>query len=275
MTLDWVLVPLGFLVGLVGTLIGAGGGFLLVPALLVLYPTANPATITSISLAVVFANAAAGSVALARERWTDYHTGLIFAAATVPGAVLGALAVAFIPRALFTGLFGVLLLILALVVILRPRRGGTAGRMPEPGMLTRVIVDATGTRHEYHYHLWQGILLSLGAGFLSSLLGIGGGIVYVPAMVLLLDLPTQIATATSQFILAITALAGTSVHLATGELAFGAGLRRALVLASGVIPGAFVGAHLARRMRGRVIIRLLGVALALVGLRLLLSAITD
>jgi uncharacterized membrane protein YfcA len=246
-----------------------------VPALLFLYPTAKPATITAISLAVVFCNAAAGSLALARERWADYRTGMLFAAATVPGAVLGALAVTVIPRAPFAALFGALLLLLAGVVIWRPQPNRAGGRAPAPGMRSRVIVDATGTRHEYHYHLWQGIVLSLGVGFLSSLLGIGGGIIYVPAMVLVLDLPAQIATATSQFILAITALAGTSVHLATGELAFGAGLRRALLLASGVIPGAFVGAQLARRVRGRVIIRLLGVALALAGLRLLLSAFVD
>jgi uncharacterized membrane protein YfcA len=272
---EWLLIALGFFVGVYGTLIGAGGGFLLVPALLFLYPTAPPVTIASISLAVVFFNAAAGTVAVARERWTDYRTGVIFAAATMPGAVLGALAVVHIPRSLFAGLFGLLLLLLALVVILRPESDSPGDRAPEPGMLTRVIVDATGTRHVYHYHLWQGIVLSLGVGFLSSLLGIGGGIVYVPAMILLLDLPTQIATATSQFILVFTAAAGTAVHLATGELAFGSGLRRSLLLACGVVPGAFVGARLARRMHSTVIIRLLGVALALVGIRLLVGAFIE
>src|SRR5438094_763257 len=106
----WPLIPLGFAVGAYGTLIGAGGGFLLVPALLLLFPTARPTTITSISLAVVFFNAVSGSIAYARDRRIDYRTGLIFAAATVPGAVLGAIAVGYVPRALFDGLFGLLLI---------------------------------------------------------------------------------------------------------------------------------------------------------------------
>src|SRR5207245_2044054 len=117
---EWLLIPLGFVVGAFGTLIGAGGGFILVPALLLLYPTAKPSVITGISLAVVFFNAASGSIAYARERRIDWRTGLTFAAATTPGAVFGALAVSFVPRGVFDALFGLLLLGLA-VVMFRPR----------------------------------------------------------------------------------------------------------------------------------------------------------
>lgn len=270
---DWHLIPLGFLVGVYGTIIGSGGGFLLVPMLLFLYPTTQPATITAMSLLVVFFNAASGSIALARQGWTDYRLGAIFALATVPGAVLGALTVQFVPRPLFAGLFGFLLLALAVVVILRPQPKAVGSRPPRPGMLSRVVVDAAGTRFEYHLSLWQGVVLSLGVGFFSSLLGIGGGVIHVPAMVFILDLPPHIAAATSQFILTFTALTGSVVHLLAGELAFGAGLRRALLLAAGVVPGAFVGAQLARRLHGTAITRLLGVALAIVGARLLLDAL--
>ncbi len=265
---DWWLVLLGFAAGAYGTLIGAGGGFLLVPALLLLYPTAKPSTVTSISLAVVFFNGIVGAILYARERRIDYRTGFIFATATVPGAVLGAVVVSYMPRALFSGLFGLLLVMLALVIILRPANS-RADRVARPGMLTRVVTDVWGRRYEYHYYPWQGMLISLGVGFISSLLGIGGGIIQVPAMVLLLDFPPHIATATSQLILAIMAAAGTAVHLATGELAFGSGLRRALILAVGVIPGAVVGARISRRVRGPLLIRLLAVGLMLVGIRLL------
>ncbi len=267
---EWLLIPTGFLVGAYGTLIGAGGGFVLVPILLFLYPTARPATITAISLAVVFFNAASGSVAYARERRIDYKTGWVFAAATVPGAVLGALVVGYIPRSLFDGIFGLVMLLLALVVIFRPA-GAAGGVALRPGMVTRVVTDAAGTRHEYSFYQWQGVVLSGGVGFVSSLLGIGGGIIHVPALVLLLNFPAHIATATSHFILAIMALAGTAVHLVTGELAPGSGLVRSLFLAAGVIPGAQVGAKLSHRLKGTLIVRLLGVALALVGVRLLLS----
>ncbi|HEX2387234.1 MAG TPA: TSUP family transporter, partial [Candidatus Binatia bacterium] len=85
------LIPVGFVIGAYGTLIGAGGGFLLVPLLLLYYPQESADTITSISLAVVFFNALSGSTAYARARRIDYYSGLLFALAAVPGAVLGAL----------------------------------------------------------------------------------------------------------------------------------------------------------------------------------------
>jgi uncharacterized membrane protein YfcA len=80
------LIGLGLLVGAFGTLIGAGGGFVLVPVLLILYPQDSPALVTGISLAVVFFNAASGSVAYVRMRRVDMASGLMFAAATGPGS---------------------------------------------------------------------------------------------------------------------------------------------------------------------------------------------
>jgi uncharacterized membrane protein YfcA len=266
-----ILIPLGFAVGAYGTLIGAGGGFILVPVLLFLYPNERPAEITAISLAVVFFNALSGSFAYARARRIDYRTGLTFAAATVPGAILGAIVVGYLPRVLFSVIFGLVLVALALLVILRPVPRGGHGAKARPGMVTRVLVDARGERHEYSFFRWQGILISVGVGFLSSLLGIGGGIIHVPALVLLLNFPAHIATATSHFILAIMSFTGSIVHVVNGELGPGAGLVRALLLAVGVVPGAQVGARLSHRVHGDWIVRLLGAALLLVGARLLLT----
>src|SRR5437870_12670473 len=84
------LLVIGFTVGAIGTLIGAGGGFLLVPVLLLLNPHFTADTVAGISLAVVFFNAASGTLAYARMRRIDYKAGTIFAIAALPGAVLGA-----------------------------------------------------------------------------------------------------------------------------------------------------------------------------------------
>ncbi len=101
------LTLLGFVIGTYGTLIGAGGGFVLVPILLMLYPNESPEIITSISLAVVFFNALSGSLAYSRMKRIDYKSGLLFAAATIPGAVLGAVSTAHVPRRLFDAVLGV------------------------------------------------------------------------------------------------------------------------------------------------------------------------
>src|SRR3954451_21527489 len=108
---------LGLAVGTFGTLIGAGGGFLLVPILLLLYPDPPASTITAISLAVVFVNATSGSIAYARLGRIDYRTGVIFAVASAPGAVLGSLVTEQLPRGVFDIVFGAVLMVLAIYLL--------------------------------------------------------------------------------------------------------------------------------------------------------------
>ncbi|NOW10234.1 putative membrane protein YfcA [Clostridium saccharobutylicum] len=116
------LVPLGFLVGSFGTLIGAGGGFILVPILLLIYPNKSPDTITSISLTVVFFNALSGSFAYSRMKRIDYKSGIIFAIATLPGSILGSVITSYVPRHLFNGIFGVILVIVSVFLIIRTKK---------------------------------------------------------------------------------------------------------------------------------------------------------
>lgn len=271
---ELLLVPLGFAVGAYGTLVGAGGGFVLVPALLLIYPDEKPSGVTSISLLVVFFNALSGSAAYARLKRIDYFAGLTFAAAAMPGAIGAAFLVSSVPRSLFDVMFAVVLLSLAaytlwsagrVAIVRRPLRGR--------GVITRVMPgDEAGATFEYSYNLWQGAVYSAGVGFVSSLLGIGGGVVHVPIMITLLRFPVHVAVATSHFVLAISAASSSSVHLASGDLA-DANLVRAVLLAVGVIPGAQVGARLAQRFKGPAIVRLLSVALFVLGVRLLLAGV--
>jgi uncharacterized protein len=250
-------VPLGFAVGVIGTLLGAGGGFLLVPVLLLIYPHESPVVIASISLAVVFFNAASGSVAYARMKRINYRAGLIFAAAAVPGAWLGSWSTRFVPRPLFDGICGALMLAAGFHLFFspgdsRPRAAGNA-----PAGAEGSAVPA--------YNTALGAVISVVVGYVSSILGIGGGFIHVPSLVRFLNFPVHTATATSHFILAIMALTGTIAHLVYGS--FGShGLRRTVLLSIGVIVGAQVGAGLSNRVSGSGIVRGLAVVLVLVGL---------
>jgi uncharacterized membrane protein YfcA len=266
------LVALGIGVGCYGTMIGAGGGFVLMPVLLLLYPGQSPNLLTSISLAVVFFNALSGSEAYALMKRIDYRSGLMFSAATIPGAVLGALNTGHVPRRLFDIIFGVLLAAAAVFLAYRPRRSGPARKSSGTAnhRTRRRLADAHGTRYEYEFDWLLGISISLFVGYVSSFLGIGGGIIHVPALCYFLNFPIHIATATSHFILAIMALTGTVVHILTGTFAHG--VHRTIVLAIGVIIGAQIGARLSERIRGNWILRALAVALGLVGLRILTAA---
>jgi uncharacterized membrane protein YfcA len=241
-----VLVAFGLLVGAYGTLVGAGGGFLIVPVLLLAWHL-PPAQAAGTSLVVVFLNAVAGSFQYARQQRIDYRSGLWFAAATVPGSIIGAfLAESFSGRA-FEITFGVMLLLVAAFLIWKPVRSGPA-------------TDARPDR------LGLGIAVSFVIGFLSSALGIGGGIFHVPAMIHLLHFAPAVAAATSTFILAFSSLIGASTHVTLGNVLW----VPAALMGIGVIGGAQVGAAIAKRVKGAVVVRLLSVALVIVAVRLLL-----
>jgi len=260
---------MGIIIGAFGTLIGAGGGFVLVPLLLLFYPAENPDTITSISLAVVFFNALSGSLAYAWAKRIDYRSGLLCAAATIPGAVLGALTTTQIPRRTFDLLFGILMVAASALLCFSPKRN-------PKNQNTATALDkaptgrATGRYFFGNNRLW-GAGLSVLFGYISSLLGIGAGFLYVPTFIYFLDFPVHVATATSQFILAIMAFAGSATHVVTG--AFHNGVRRTLVLSVGVVVGAQLGARLSSRVQGDWIMRGLAVALGFVGVRLIIMAL--
>ena len=272
------LVPLGVAVGAFGTLIGAGGGFVLIPILLLLYPEESPEVLTFISLVVVFFNALSGSAAYARMGRIDYRAALLFAAAGIPGAILGAMSTASIPRRAFDVLIG--LLLVAAAVLLTFRTGSrwaaeAAGRLGPPAGPPGAggAGAAGGAKAAYRTprKLALGAGLSTGVGFLSSLLGIGGGIIHVPVLAEVLGFPVHVATATSHLILAIVALAGVGTHIAEGTTS--PGVERIAALVIGVVVGAQLGAALSNRIGGKWIMRGLAFALALVGLRVLVLAV--
>jgi len=256
------LVPLGFVAGGYGTLIGAGGGFILAPTLLLIYPGEAAETLTVTSLSVVFFNSLSGTLAYLRSGRIDFKSGLIFALATMPGAVAGALTTAAISRDRFNLLFGILLIVVAAFLALSPRSKNVAA-MAQAGGDTKTKPNL-GT-------MIIGAAVSTIFGFISSFLGIGGGFLYVPALVYLLKFPVHVATATSLFVLALTSLTGSVTHYAAGL--FDQGFRQAIGLSIGAIVGAQIAARLSRHMHGDWIIRSLAVALAVVGLRLVVLAL--
>lgn len=264
-------VILGILVGSFGTLIGAGGGFLLLPILLWLYPDRPPEAIASVSLAVVFFNALSGSFSYARMRRIDYRSGLLFAAAALPGTILGALSTAYIPRRVFDAIVSIVLVGASIVILFRKYRIESSKAIPGHGKMKVALTDLSGITHTFSYNPWLGVALSSMVGYFSSILGIGGGIIHVPALVQLLNFPVHIATATSHFILALMAFGGSATHLVTGGLL--QGLTLVLPLSIGVVAGAQVGAMMSNHLRGVWIMRVLAMALMFVGLRTFWGAI--
>src|SRR6266481_3197284 len=158
MTLYLWLLPVGVLIGAFGTLIGAGGGFVLTPMLLLVYPHESPEIITSISLAVVFFNAFSGSVAYARLQRIDYTSGVLFALATIPGAVVGALTTTYMPRRAFDLVFGLCMILTAIFLLRRGERPSQIeAQQHKPYYVIRSVIEADETRHTYAYNRRVGI----------------------------------------------------------------------------------------------------------------------
>jgi uncharacterized membrane protein YfcA len=255
---------LGVAVGAIGTLIGAGGGFVLIPVLLFLHPHEPAANLTALSLAVVFANSLSGSSAYARMGRVDWRSALLFSLAGLPARSSAPGSRTSSNAGCSIRCSGLTLIVGAILVLAR----GPAPARADPAGATRTLVERDGTVHRYSPRIALGMLVSAGVGLLSSVLGIGGGIIHVPAMVYLLGFPTHVATATSHAVLALLTFSAVVVHAADGTLA--PVLGRTLPIAAGALLGAQLGARLSTVIQGRWILRSLGLALLAVGVRLLL-----
>ena len=276
MNVAW-FVPIGFLVGTYGTLIGTGGGFILVPLLVFLFPHDSPSMITAASLAIICINAGSGTIAYARMKRISYRTGALFAAVTIPGALIGSSLTRFIPKRAFGVLFGALLMGVAVFITITRgvgRRTGPASPGDNPrrpaGKVVDTVVDREGRSYPLSYDTRLGMLISFLIGCFSSLVGIGGGLIHVPVMTYLFGFPVHIATATSHFVLVFTALAGVVEHIL--DHSWPAHLLRDACLAAGVVAGAQLGAFFSRKVSSSWIVIGLAVALGLVGVRLILNA---
>jgi uncharacterized membrane protein YfcA len=274
---DLFLILLGFGAAAYGTIIGAGGGFIMVPALLLIYPDASQREVTSISLAVVFLSSISGSVAFWRRRLIDARTGVTFAAAMLPAALAGVYAVRLLPRSWFDMTFGVGLLAIAIWILSGARNRTVTVREPliaGPGIVVRRLQPTNGVVYRYAYRLHQGLGLSAAIGFVSALFGVGGGIMQVPAMVSILRIPIEIAVATSQFTLIFMSGWSTALHALSGSF-HGEELLRAALLAAGAVPGAQAGVYLGSRINRRLVVPLLALGLVAVSIRLVIAPVFD
>lgn len=249
-----LLLLIGIAVGCFGTIIGVGGGFVIVPLLTIVYQF-SPQHAVGTSMAIVALNAISGTVAYVRQRRIDYRTGLLFAAATLPGSFLGAFLLQHISRPVFDIGFSIFMIGTAAYIGIRKQHK------------TEEIDIRTFHRPDYNKPL--GLLISFFVGFIASMAGIGGGVIHVPAMIFLFAFPPYIAIPTSHFILAISATFAAASHASIGEVEWSF----IPYLGSGAVIGAQIGGLLSHRIKGKWIIRGLLAVMVLGAIRLIVRNI--
>lgn len=240
-------MPLGFAAGVLGSMIGLGGGFVVVPALT--FAGFAPVLAASESLFAAFCNAVASTISYSRQKRIVYSLGIKLALLSIPGTVLGAYISDDISATTFKLLFGIVLLASSAYIYLRRKM-----EPKEYNLSKQMMVLAVAS--------------SFFAGIISSLFGIGGGTVFVPLMVVAIGLSMKLAAPTSQFILMFAAASGMIVHSMLGHSDY----VQAGLLSAGAFVGGIVGSKLSLRVNEKKLRIFVTIVLALTSVKLFMDA---
>lgn len=267
---DLAIFAISFAAGVIGALAGVGGGILVVPSLTILFGIDIRLAIGA-SIVSVIATSSGAAAAYVRDRMTDMRVGMFLELATTSGAVAGAVLAAVVAPAFLYVLLGLVLLFSAVQQVLRlgeelppvaeasalAARMGLAGSYPDTRLGREVPYAAQ--------RVPLGFVLMAGAGVVSGLLGIGSGALKVLAMDGAMRLPMKVSSATSNFMIGVTAAASAGIYLGRGDV----DPTIAAPVALGVLAGATVGARLLPRLSNRHVRLVFLPVLVVIGLQML------
>lgn len=232
-------------------MVGLGGGFIIVPVLRIFFGL-SPAIAAGTSLALVVANSGSGAIAYLLARRVHVRVGLLIAAGGLPGSVLGTIIVKNLAPHLFDWLFAAFLIAVALDIVLNGEK-----RLAQRDDREEVHLIAGMT--------W-GLALAtgFGVGVISSLFGVGGGVVLIPSLLYFSDLPLHAITATSHFGIVLTSPVGLLAHFIEHDIDW----RYVIPLVLGGLLGGPIGARLSVRVKSPRLITFVATALVIAALAL-------
>lgn len=272
--MEWIiLLFVGVVAGTLGSLVGLGGGIVVVPMLLALgsYFTAfedmTPQVAVGTSLLVVIFTGLSSTLTYMKVKKVDYKSGLIFFIGSGPGGILGAYVNKLFNTTSFSIGFGLFMILVSISLMVKDKLPQMKQR---PGKkVTRTYISEDGTEVSYSFHAVLGVMIAFVVGFISGLFGIGGGALMVPAMLLLFMFPPHVAVATSMFIIFLSSSTSSLAHIALGNIEW--------LFAAVLIPGAWFGgrfgATINTRLKGKTIINLLRFVLIIAGIKLIYDGI--
>ncbi len=235
------LFVIGVAASIFGSLVGLGGGFIIIPVLRIAFGVA-PAVAAGTSLVMVLANTAAATAGYVRNRTVDMRLAIPLTIGAVPGSIAGVIAVQHFSTTVFDVAYGCVLVMNAVLVL---RRRALTSRLP----------------HEVTFaHDWRvGVTAGFGVGFFSSLFGIGGGVVLIPLLLIAARMAPHVVTATSALVITTTSPVGVATHVLGGDVDWA----YAVPLVLGGFVGGSIGPLIAKRVSSPQLITLLASALIL------------
>lgn len=245
---------IAILAGVMGSVLGLGGGTIVTPALTLLFGVDINHAIGA-SIISVIATSSGSAIAYIRDRITNLRVGMFLEVATTVGAITGAFIGALIAPGLLYVIFALLLLYSAYAMIKKARQELPKNVRNHPiavklGLAGQYYDKALGQTVAYNVdRVPQGFGVMYGAGVISGLLGIGSGSFKVMALDVFMKLPLKVSTATSNFMMGVTAAASAGIYLLRGDI----DPVISAPVAIGVLIGATIGSRLMQRMKSRTI----------------------
>lgn len=257
----FILIMISFFAGAYGIIVGAGGGFIFVPALLMIGHL-SPQVAAGTGLVIVFLNSASGIIGFINQKRIHFKLGIILIIGAIPGTFIGSEILKWISPKFFTVIFGFLLVMLGIFLMLKNR--------PKQNVRSEIAASMEGyselilNRQSSILQIMAIGLCGVFLGIVSSFFGIGGGWLLVPILIYIFRIKPHIATATSIFSLCFYSLVGMITYGIQGNIDW----YLALFGGIGVLFGGQVGVYLSTKLTGSRIVQMLAVILMIVGVKL-------
>ena len=272
--MEWIfLLLIGMFAGTLGSLVGLGGGIIVVPALIYLgsfityLEDLTPQVAVGTSLIVVIFTGLSSTLAYMKHNTVDYRSGLIFFIGSGPGGIVGA----FINKSMnvqsFSLYFGLFMILVSTILMVRGKIKPI--KLESKYNFRSYYTNDKGLEISYGFNPFVALPISFLVGLISGLFGVGGGSLMVPAMIILFMFPPHIAVATSMFMIFLSALTSSVAHISLGNVQW----LLTLVLVPGAWLGGTLGAKINTRLKGNTVITLLRLILIIIGIRLIYQGI--
>jgi len=235
------LVAVGIGASIIGTIFGIGGGIIFIPVLTVLFGlSANEAV--AVSLVGIIATSTGAASVYVKNGSTNIRLGLLLEITTSIGAMIGAILAAYVASQVLLCAFACVLIYSATNMILRKER--IIENSDKEGGMSFSYTDGKDriTKKYDVVNVKSGLLICTGAGVLSSMTGVGGGTIKVPLMNIHMHVPIKVASATSSYMIGITAFSGAIIYFIHGDLL----LDYAAAVAVGALLGSMIGTRITR-----------------------------
>lgn len=265
-----IIFLISLFAGFIGALSGMGGGIIIVPALVLL--GINIKYAIAASMLSVIATSCSATAAYAKEKIVNIKIGSFLQMFTILGAIVGATLTLKMSEKPLSLMFGLILLTSWITLLKKgtnvthyDNQGGAVDNFLElNGCYEEKVPPFRVINYKTRYAVLGGPFMFL-AGVVAGLLGVGAGALKVLILDLLMGLPPKVSTTTSNYIIGITALAGSSVFFASGYLK--PGLAVPIIL--GVIAGSWIGSKLLVRMVEEAVRKLFLIILLVISIEMI------